>query len=163
MGNKYIQKILRQKNTMLICLIIIIVVCLFRKNLVETFQILMKNPKVEVKNSPTLGNNERGLFATKDYKSGDIIEICPTLSMKSNQVSESVIKHHLFNGNKNDLLSLGYCSIINHSSDNQNCTWIVADDDSYIAIKAIKDIKNGEELFSNYGKGYWNHRKNTEI
>lgn len=134
--------------------------------LIETFDSGMKNPSVEVKPSPLLDYKERGLFATKDYKKGDVIETCPTLSMKKSEVSDTnIINEHLFKGNKpgNSLLSLGYCSIINHSRDKQNCTWEVAEDDSYIRMYATKDIANGDEIYTNYGDGYWQDRGYPEL
>ena len=123
---------------------------------------VMIDPKVEVKETPFLKGKGRGLFATRDYMAGDTIEVCPTLGMTRDGISKSnIINEHLFAGNKlnNYLLSLGYCSIINHSKENQNCFWEVADDDSYIKMIALTDIKKGDEFFSNYGDGYWSNRK----
>lgn len=128
--------------------------------------VIMKNPHVEVKPSPLLKNKGRGLFTTKSYKEGDIIEVCPTLTMKKSDISkDNIINEHLFKGNKpgNNILALGYCTLINHSRDKQNCTWEVADDDSFIKMIATKDIKCGEELYSNYGAGYWKSRGYAEL
>ena len=126
----------------------------------------MRNPQIEVKPSPLLNFEERGLFTTKSLRKGDIIEVCPTLSMNKKELAKNnIINEHLFKGNKpnNSLLCLGYGSIINHSKKNQNCTWEIPEDDSYIIFVAIKDIKKGEELFSNYGDNYWKSRKYTEL
>lgn len=117
----------------------------------------------EIKDSNLLDKGERGLFATKNYKKNDTIEICPTLKMKSSEISNSNILHnHFFQGNnkKNNLLSLGYCSIINHSDKKQNCSWKVSKDDNTIIMYAIKPIKKGDELYSNYGEGYWLNKTN---
>jgi len=143
-----------------------ILLSLITTPLIETFDDGMKNSNFEVKPSPLLDYKERGLFATKDYKKGDVIETCPTLSMKKCEVSDTnIINEHLFKGNKpgNSLLSLGYCSIINHSRDKQNCTWEVAEDDSYIRMYAIKDIATGDEIYTNYGAGYWQGRGYPEL
>ena len=105
-------------------------------------------------------------FATKNYKTNEIIEVCPTLIMNNKQVSkDNVIRDHFFKGKigNNELLSLGYCSMINHSNDKQNCTWKISDKDDYIVIKAIKDIKQGEEIYSNYGNTYWKSRKMKQL
>lgn len=128
----------------------------------ETF-IDMIPSGIEVRKSKYLSNESRGLYATKDYKKNEIIEVCPTLIMKKKDVKKNnVIIDHFFKGNigDNELLSLGYCSIINHSSENQNCTWEIGDKDEFIKIFATKDIKRGEEIFSNYGNKYWSSRKN---
>lgn len=117
----------------------------------------------EVKDSNILEKGERGLFATKNYKKNDVIEICPTLIMNRDEVSNSnILNYHFFQGNnkKNSLLSLGYCSIINHSDSKQNCTWKVSKDDNTITMYATKPIVKGEELYSNYGKSYWSNKKN---
>ena len=126
----------------------------------------MSCPQIEVKPSPLLDNKERGLFAAKDFKKDDVIEVCPTLIMKKEELSkDNIINEHLFKGRLpgNSLLSLGYGSIINHSKEKQNCTWFVAPDDSYIKFIAIKDISAGEELYSNYGDNYWKSRNYTEL
>ena len=91
----------------------------------------------EVKESKLLGNNERGLFALKDYNEGEIIEICPTLYMDKNDIkSTNILNSHFFKGNNdnNSLISLGYCSLINHSKEKQNCSWTVSKDDKSIKM-----------------------------
>ena len=126
----------------------------------------MSCPQIEVKPSPLLDNKERGLFAAKNFKKHDVIEVCPTLIMKKEELAkDNIINEHLFKGRLpgNSLLSLGYGSIINHSKEKQNCTWFVAPDDSYIKFIAIKDISAGEELYSNYGDNYWKSRKYQEM
>lgn len=129
--------------------------------------VIMRNPQIEVKPSPLLKGRERGLFATRNYAKGEIIEICPTLAMKDREIppEKNIINEHLFKGNVpgNSLLSLGYCSLINHSRKGQNCEWEVAKDDSFIKMIAIKDIKRGDELYSNYGSGYWESRGYPEL
>lgn len=129
-------------------------------------KVKMSCPQVEVKPSPLLDYKERGLFAAKDFKKGEVIEVCPTLIMNKKELAKNnIINEHLFKGRKpgNSLLSLGYGSIINHSKDKQNCTWFVAPDDSYIKFIAIKDISKGEEFYSNYGDNYWKSRNYSEL
>lgn len=143
----------------IIVVIFIIINCLSYLKSCNT--IIIKNPCAEVKLSPLLNYKERGLFATRDYNKGDTIEVCPTLIMVKDKIpSDNIIHEHLFQGNLkgNSLLALGYCSIINHSKDKQNCTWHVAKDDTYIIVTALTDIKKGDELYSNYGDTYWSTR-----
>ena len=64
------------------------------------------------------------------------------------------------NDKESNLVSLGHCSLINHSEKKQNCTWNVSKDDNTITFYAIKPIKKGEELYTNYGKEYWNNKIN---
>ena len=145
----------------IVCLILFLIVLVKKKR--ESFSFQQLN--VEVKKSPYLNYKSRGLFATKDYKKGDIIEECPTLIIDDKTYKKTIntiYSDHYFKGNigKNQLLSLGYCSIINHSDEKQNCSWLVSDDDEKITVYAIKNINKGEELFSNYGKLYWKSRSN---
>ena len=125
------------------------------------------NLDFDIKDSLILKKGERGLFATKNYEINDIIEICPTLKMNSSEVAESnILNHHFFKANNsnnqnNSLVSLGYCSLINHSQEKQNSSWKVSSDDNTIIMYAIKPIKKGEELYSNYGEGYWKGKIQT--
>ena len=112
-----------------------------------------------------LGRGERGLFAKKNYKKGDIIEICPTLKLNGTDIDNKSILHtYFFTPNDktktNSLLALGYCGLINHSTSKQNCSWIVTDDDNNITMYATKDIANGEEFFTSYGENYWASKNN---
>jgi hypothetical protein len=107
-----------------------------------------------------LGKGERGLFAKKNYKKDDVIEVCPTLKMNSSNVDKkNVLRSYFFtphNKTNNDsLLALGYCGLINDSKSKQNCSWIVSDDDNNITMYATKDIARGEEFFTSYGENYW--------
>lgn len=159
----------KNKSYNIIIIIIFIISLIFIGNLIiyyfknkETF---INKSLFEVKDSYLLGKNERGLFATKDYKKNDIIEICPTIKMIQNEIPSSNILHsHFFESNnkKDSLLSLGYCSIINHSDTKQNCSWNVSQDDNTITMYAIKPIKKGEELYSNYGPTYWSNKQNKK-
>lgn len=112
-----------------------------------------------------LGRGERGLFAKKNYKKGDIIEVCPTLKTNGSEIDNKNILHTYFftphdKTVNNSLLALGYCGLINHSVPRQNCSWIVSDDDNNVTMYATKDIANGEEFFTNYGDNYWASKNN---
>ena len=133
----------------------------------DTLDNYKNNLDFDIKDSLILKKGERGLFATKNYEINDIIEICPTLKMNSCEVAESnILNHHFFKANNsnnqnNSLVSLGYCSLINHSQEKQNSSWKVSSDDNTIIMYAIKPIKKGEELYSNYGEGYWKGKIQT--
>jgi hypothetical protein len=115
-----------------------------------------------------LGRGERGLFAKKNYKKDDVIEVCPTLKMNGSSVDKNNVLHTYFftpnNKTTNDsLLALGYCGLINHSDTKKNCSWIVSPDDNYITMYATKDIASGEEFFTNYGENYWAYNKTNKV
>jgi SET domain-containing protein len=51
-------------------------------------------------------------------------------------------------------MALGYVPIYNHSY-SSNCDYIMDYETETIVIKAVRDIKAGEEIFINYN-GEWN-------
>jgi hypothetical protein len=117
--------------------------------------------------SQSLGKGERGLFAKKNYKENDLIEICPTLKMNGSEIDKKNVLHTYFfspnNKTSNDsLLALGYCGLINDSKTKKNCSWIVSEDDSTITMYATRDIAKGEEFFTSYGENYWKD-KTTKV
>ena len=115
-----------------------------------------------------LGRGERGLFAKKNYKKNDVIEVCPTLKMNASTIDKNNVLHTYFftpnNKTNNDsLLALGYCGLINHSDTKKNCSWIVSQDDNNITMYATKDIASGEEFFTSYGDNYWASNKTNKV
>ena len=91
-----------------------------------------------------------GVFATKDFSKGDIVEKCLYIKVK-----RGILKEYAYEcPGPEDIVAvlLGYGSIYNHSyNPNILGSW----DEDFAIFKAIKDIKKGEELFQDYGKGYW--------
>ena len=99
----------------------------------------------------------RGVFAKKDFKKNEIIEVCPLIEDKKENIS-GVLGDYLFDSKKKEhsLLPFGYCAVVNHSS-KPNAVW-KHEEDKMIML-CLKDIKNGEEIFHSYGEGYWNSRE----
>jgi len=99
-------------------------------------------PDVTIKYSEI--SKKRGVFANKDYKKGDILEICPTIKHPKNYGGP--IQKHVYNYDYyNNLIGFGYCSIYNISK-NPNITYNILND-RQIEIKVIKDIKKNDEIF----------------
>jgi len=46
--------------------------------------------------SQSLGKGERGLFAKKNYKENDLIEICPTLKMNGSEIDKKKCITYIF-------------------------------------------------------------------
>tara|TARA_B100000686_G_scaffold201976_1_gene208984 strand:+ start:1367 stop:1798 length:432 start_codon:yes stop_codon:yes gene_type:complete len=137
---------------LLIIIIFILVINVFQLQKKE----VVNDSSFEIRESSLKGAG-RGLFATKNYKEGDIIEVCPTVLVDNDMDGGNLITHYLFSSHSGDetLVAFGYCSLINHSEEKWNCTWEVSEDDKLVKMFAIKDIQIGEEFFSHYGDEYW--------
>jgi len=113
-------------------------------------------PDVIVKYSKTI--KSRGIFANKEYKKDDIIEICPCIKINKIKISELPLEDYIFYINDNYcMVGFGYCSMYNHS-DTPNANWHIMNENQ-IEIKMLKDIQKGEEIFVSYGDKYWKNRK----
>lgn len=104
----------------------------------------------------------RGVYAKKDFKAGDVIEVCPYLVEKeAENIDDSVISDYVFNyveGDSKRSIVLGLCSMYNHS-DNHNVVYKQLTDPHDMVYVALMDIQKGEELFINYGDNYWDTRQ----
>lgn len=96
----------------------------------------------------------RCVFADKEYKKGDIIEVCEYITIPQIQIDilkKTVINDYWFwkDGDKWDaILLLGTGSLYNHSTDpNMDA---VMSDDARIGFVANKDIADGDELVFDY-------------
>ena len=111
---------------------------------------LSSNIYIKKSNQITNQKYNRGVFANKDFNKNDIIEIAP--SIEDNNYKKSILKDYVFTDKNKTVIGFGYSSLYNHSN-NFNANWKIADD--YILITAVKDIKKDEEIFTDYGNGYW--------
>lgn len=112
--------------------------------------------KVEVKPSPISG---MGVFAKHDINVGETLEIShfTILNQKFSQIDDK-LKEYVFSWPKNvwggkSVVVWGYGSIYNHSRQN-NADWITDENNNVFRFFTIKDIKAGEEIFTNYGEAY---------
>lgn len=145
-------------KVVLICITVVTIICVliylffFRKT-----SIVSNDNKLIVKKS-SIPNSGRGVFANKDFKKGEIVEVCPLISDKNENIKNSVVKDYTFKNKFKDeeVLVFGLCSMYNHS-DNYN---IEHDQDGKgnMIYTAGRDIKKGEELYVNYGPQYWSSR-----
>ena len=103
---------------------------------------------------------DRGVIASKDYKPGDVLELCPCIKQENDAVAGKIEDYIFEYDDDYSLIAFGYCSMYNHVDDN-NAEWEVLNDNQ-IVIKVIKNIKKGEEIFINYGDNYWKSRKNEK-
>ena len=97
----------------------------------------------------------RCVFADKEYKKWDTIEICEYITIPQNQIEilkKTVINDYWFWSNGADwdaILLLGSWSLYNHSSKDPNMMPVM-EKDLRMWFVAIKDIAKGDELVFDY-------------
>jgi SET domain-containing protein len=106
---------------------------------------------IEVKISPRKG---RGVFATKNFKIGDIIEIAPTLRLTPKErknAAKTVLNYYMYpwRSTRSASIVLGYGSLYNHSFE-PNADWKQDFRSRNMVYRALKPIKAGEEITVNY-------------
>lgn len=125
---------------------------LLKKTLSDTSDYKVPNVRIQISK---IGG--RGVFANQNYSVGEIVEICPTITLNDKD-SVGNMNDYVFGFNSEDnLVGFGYCSMYNHQDD-PNANWEVINKDK-IEIKVVKPIQKGEEIFVSYGEAYFNHRK----
>ena len=136
-----------------ICIIwaIIILIFIVLYLSVRNNSIISHEDKVVVRQS-LIPNSGRGVFANKDFKKGEQIEVCPVISDKTSNIYESILGDYSFTSryvNGNDVVAFGLCSIYNHS-DNYNVDYIQVGDD--MIYTANRDIRAKKEIADKQAK-----------
>lgn len=107
--------------------------------------------KIQIQQSKTI--NGRGVFATADIKKGETIENVPLLLIPIKEfelVKKTKLYYYFFEyTNSHFAIALGYGSLYNHSY-TPNARYLYSFKNKELIIKAIKNIKKGEEIFFNY-------------
>jgi uncharacterized protein len=106
----------------------------------------------------------RGVFTRQAIKKGTVTETAPVIVMTAEErklLDQTLLHDYIFEwqpgGEEMCCMALGWVPIYNHSY-TSNCEYFMEYDDQTIFIKAIRDIKAGEELTINYN-GPWNDKK----
>lgn len=96
----------------------------------------------------------RGLYASRNIKKGEIVEISPVLLITKDEaikISDTLINVYVFEWGKFDsALAFGHGSLFNHSR-NANMVYMSNFQTKEIVFMSNKSIKKGEQLFINYG------------
>ena len=109
---------------------------------------------IEIKTS-TLSDGElnRGVFAKRDIKKGELIHEAPVLPYPNEQhehVEKTLLADYAFEyGINHTALVLGYGMLFNHSYQ-PNAMYDINFDNHTFDFFAYKDIKAGEEVLINY-------------
>ena len=99
----------------------------------------------------------RGVFATRSFAEGELVERCPTLELPRSDVTGLLRDYSFASINDgNDVLALGYGMLYNHSAD-ANVEY-TQDDASTIEFYAARAIEPGEELTIDYAEEWWSSR-----
>lgn len=106
--------------------------------------------KVQVKKSEIHG---KGIFATKDIKKDEVIEVCPIiiLNQEDTKIIDNTSLYNYYFGwrNNGSAIVLGYGSIYNHSYQ-PNARYNRDFINNNVIFIAIKPIRKGEEITVNY-------------
>lgn len=104
--------------------------------------------------SPSL--NIRGIIATADIKKNTVIERCPVILIEKKYehfLEKTRLSSYYFIWNKKyHCIVLGYGGIFNHSKNN-NIKFSKDEKNKIMVFKTIKNVKNGEELTTDYYDG----------
>ena len=98
---------------------------------------------------------DRGVFAGRSIKKGEIIERCPMIEIQKNDtalLNKSILVTYFFyfgKDKKRQAIALGFGSIYNHSH-SPNAKFKIQEKDSLIEFVSIKNIKKDEEITFNY-------------
>lgn len=107
---------------------------------------------IEIRLSPLHG---LGVFATRNYRRGAVIEICPTILMQTNDkdcLQGTILFNYYFLLGHEKFpvaLGLGYSSLYNHAYD-ANASYTISVKNSSIKITACRCISPGDEITINY-------------
>jgi len=115
-----------------------------------------------------------GVFAREQIAEGEIIEICPLMSLGKNPGGKNQDPFYDYrftypregahNGNEDMVVAWGYGSLYNHCSFNPNATWVDHDEYKAFIFIAIRSIEPEEEVCIYYGdESYWRSRKDIKV
>ena len=113
----------------------------------------MKRDGLAIKRSP----HGRGVFATRRFKKGQLVERCPTVEVADADVVGRLDDYVYASLKQGDsLIVLGYGMLYNHSAD-PNVEYDQVKP-SEITYRALRTIEPGEELTIDYGDEWWDTR-----
>lgn len=93
-----------------------------------------------------------GVFATRPYAVGELIERCPVLLVETEhetQMAGTVFDGYCFTWDGGMALALGWGSLYNHRCPSNARYW-TENEDGLLEIVAHLDIAEGAEIFINY-------------
>ena len=103
------------------------------------------------------GSRGRGVFSSQAITKDSIVEVCPVIVLPATdfeRIHNSFLHDYYFlwEGEQVTALALGYGSLYNHSESN-NADYEMDFADQTITIRALRDIRPGEEICIDYTDG----------
>jgi SET domain-containing protein len=103
------------------------------------------------------GPHGRGVFATRPFRKGDVVETCPTVEVADADVTGRLNDYVFSSVTDGDvLLVLGHGMLYNHSDD-PNVEY-VQDEPTAITFRTLRKVRPGDELTIDYGEEWWETR-----
>lgn len=107
-----------------------------------------------------------GCQASEHIKENELINIEPMIELEANSLGkDSKIRNYVWGSSKKKnivYLINGLGSYCNHNNES-NLIIEIDEDNLMCKYKAKKDIKQGEELFVNYGKNWFEKRQEPKV
>ena len=108
-------------------------------------------------------NMGMGVFAGRNYKKNEVIERCIVIPIPVELIQYTLLDNYVFGDDRGALVVLGYAMVYNHDDDSSVHYGTANHLPSYRSIDgspdsffyASHDIKEGEEIFSQYGGERW--------
>lgn len=100
-----------------------------------------------------------GVFAGENIKKGDIIEECYCILTEEC----SCFSNYAFAAKDKSSVVLGFGTIYNHSTEYQNAYFEFEPKRTLMVFKALRNIVKGEEIFTRYGKDWFQNKNLIEI
>ena len=95
----------------------------------------------------------RGVFATQNFKKGEIIEYAPLIVIPPEQgriLKHTILSRYIFAlGGRKHAIVLGYGSLYNHSY-HPNAVYSYLVEERCFKFEALKNINAGQEITVNY-------------
>jgi SET domain-containing protein len=128
---------------------------LFNYIMKENSCYLENETPIVYKTDPKFG---RGVFATRNIKDKEKIEISPTIEVEK---VDGILKNYIFGKSGKQYVAFGCGSMFNHSDD-PNVDWAFNEKNDILFV-ANQPINKGEQLMINYGAFYWTSRSDKKI
>lgn len=117
--------------------------------------VLSPSLNVYTKSVPGKG---RGVFAKRDLKEGELIEVCPVIVCPGSdweRLEKTALADYYLNFGDDAAVVLGFGSLYNHSELHPNARTVRKVQEKIVEFYATCDIRKDEEILFRYQCGAW--------